>query len=129
MEPISPKDFGTLPGTEDWRVISDGANAYFRTGSMAAGARLVHAISELPDVDAHAPAVDVLRDGVTVRLVTYTDDYYGMTDRDLELARQISTAARALGFVAEPSKVQSFVVCVGALQREDVMPFWQAVLG
>ncbi len=131
MEPISPKDFGTLPGTEDWRVISDGANAYFRTGSMAAGARLVQAIGALPDVDDHAPAVDVLRDGVTVRVVTYSDDYYGMTDVDLELVRAISTAARELGFEADPTKLQSTVVCVGAgaLQREDVMPFWEAVLG
>lgn len=129
MEHISPKDFGTLPGTEDWRVISDGANAYFRTGSMAAGARLVQAISELSDVDDHAPAVDVWRDGVTVRLVTYTESYYGMTDLDLELARQISTIARELGLVAEPSKVQSNVMCVGAPNRDEIMPFWQAVLG
>src|SRR5947199_8175260 len=45
---ISPTQFRESEGVEDWRVLGDGANAYFRTGSYAAGARLVQAISELP---------------------------------------------------------------------------------
>ena len=57
----------------------DGATAYFRTGSFAAGARLVQAISELPGVDDQRPAIDVRRDGVTVRMITFTKDYAGMT--------------------------------------------------
>ncbi|HTX29678.1 MAG TPA: hypothetical protein VME19_21945 [Streptosporangiaceae bacterium] len=31
--------------TRDWRVVGDGAIAVFRTGSFAAGARLVQAIA------------------------------------------------------------------------------------
>ena len=50
---ISPKQFHESEGVEDWRVLGDGACAYFRTGSFAAGARLVQAISELPGVDDH----------------------------------------------------------------------------
>ena len=48
---ISPTQFRESEGVEDWRVLGDGANAYFRTGSFAAGARLVQAISELPGID------------------------------------------------------------------------------
>lgn len=40
------KQFHEASGTEDWRVLGEGACAYFRTGSFAAGARLVAAISE-----------------------------------------------------------------------------------
>ena len=126
---ITPKQFHEAEGVEDWRVIGDGACAYFRTGSFAAGARLVQAISELPGVEDHSPDVDVRHDGVTVRLITYTDDYYGMSRRDVELARQISAAARKLGLSADPSAVQSLLVIPGASAPATVMPFWRAVLG
>ena len=76
-ERISPKQFHESEGVEDWRVIGDGACAHFRAGSFAASARLVQAISELPGVEDHTPDVDLRHDGVTVRLITYTDDYYG----------------------------------------------------
>jgi 4a-hydroxytetrahydrobiopterin dehydratase len=126
---ISPKQFHESEGAEDWRVLGDGACAYFRTGSFAAGARLVQAISELPGVDAHHPDVDVRCDGVTVRLITIADDYYGMSRRDVELARQISLAARQLGLSADPSAVQSLLVIPGAPAVVEVVPFWRAVLG
>lgn len=79
---ISPKQFHEAEGTEDRRVVGDGACACFRTGSFAAGARLVQAISEVPGVDDHRPDIDVRHDGVTVRLITITDDHYGMSRRD-----------------------------------------------
>lgn len=126
---ISPKQFREAEGVQDWRVLGDGANAYFRTGSFAAGARLVQAISELPGVEEHHPDIDVRHDGVTVRLITFTDDYGGMTRRDAELARQISAAARKLSLAADPSSVQSLLVIPGATVRAEVMPFWRAVLG
>lgn len=111
---ISPKQFHDSEGVDDWRVLGDGACAYFRTRSFAESARFVQAITELPGVDDHYPDVDVRHDGVTVRLVTTADDYYGMSKRDVEVARQISAAARALGLSANPSVVQSFLVIPGA---------------
>ncbi len=33
---ISPKQFHDSEGVEDWRVLGDGACAYFRTGSIPA---------------------------------------------------------------------------------------------
>lgn len=72
-EPITPRQFDEADGVEDWRVVGDGACAYFRTGSFGAGARLVHAISALPGVGDHHPDVDLRYEGVTVRLITITD--------------------------------------------------------
>lgn len=126
---ISPQQFHASAGVEDWRVIGDGACAYFRTGSVAAGARLVEAISAVPGVEDHPPDIDLRRDGVTVRLITYTADYYGMSRRDIELARQISAAARGLGLTADPTVVQSLIVIPGAPLPAEVMPFWRAILG
>jgi 4a-hydroxytetrahydrobiopterin dehydratase len=96
---------------------------------VGAGARLVHAISQLAGLQDHDPDVDLRYGGVTVRLLTITDDYYGLSERDVELARQISAVARELGVPADPSAVQTVQVTIDALVGAEVMPFWRAVLG
>jgi 4a-hydroxytetrahydrobiopterin dehydratase len=126
---ITVRQFHEADGVGDWRVVGDGACTYFRTGSFAAGARLVEAIGELADIDDHAPNVDLRPDGVTVRLITITDDYYGMSQRDVELARRISGVAKDHGLSGDPSAVQAFLVIPGAPDIAEVMPFWRAVLG
>jgi len=110
-------------------VLGDGAHAYFPTDSFAASARLVQAIAELPGLDDHQPDVDLRHDGVIVREATTTDNYMGMTKRDVELARQISRVAREHGLSADPAAVQSFLVIPGAPDTAEVMPFWRAILG
>ncbi len=129
IERITPRQFHQADGVEDWRVVGEGACMYFRTGSFAAGARLVHAISELAGLDDHHPDVDLRWGGVIVRLITITDDYSGLSERDVELARQISSVARELGVPADPSAVQTVQVTIDALVGAEVMPFWRAVLG
>ena len=128
-EHIAPDQFHAAEGVEDWRVLGEGACAFFPTESFAAGARLVEAISRLPGLDAHQPDVDLRQDGVTVRLLTTGDDWFGMSTRDVELARQISAVAKGLGLAADPTAVQSLLVIPGAPDTAAVMPFWRAVLG
>ena len=128
-ERITPRQFHEAEGVGDWRVLSEGACAYFRTGSFAAGAGLVQAIGEIDGLEDHGPDVDVRHDGVTVRLLTRADDYWGMSERDVELARQISAVAREQGVPADPSAVQTLLVIPGAPSTAEVMPFWRAVLG
>ena len=95
--PDQSEKFDDPRAVEDWRVIGDGACAYFQTGSFAASCELVEAISKPPGVEDDLPDVDLRHDGVTVRLIMYTDNYYGMSRARLEMARQISAAARRLG--------------------------------
>src|SRR6266704_292372 len=99
---ITARRFHESEGVEDWRVLGEGACAHFRTGSFAAGARLMDAIGQLAGLDDHHPDVDVRYGGVPVRLSTITDDYYGLGERDVELARQISAVAPELGVPADP---------------------------
>jgi 4a-hydroxytetrahydrobiopterin dehydratase len=114
---------------DDWRVVGDGACALFRTRSFGQSTRFVAAIGALEGVDRHPPSIDVRADGVTVRLLTTDDGTYGMSRRDVDLARRISGAAAELGLTADPSEVQSILVIAGAADITTVMPFWQAVLG
>lgn len=120
-ERITPRQFQESEGVGDWRVLGEGACTFFRTGSFAAGARLVGAISGLPGLDEHHPDVDLRHDGVTVRLMTITDDYYGMSQRDVELARGISEVARERGVKADPSAVQTLLVIPGHSRGDAVL--------
>ena len=106
---INPKQFHESEGVADWRLTSEGATAFFRTRSFAESARLVQAISELQGVEDHRPGIDVRHDGMTVHMITYTDDYFGPSQRDIDLARQISAVALKLGLTADPSAVQSLL--------------------
>jgi 4a-hydroxytetrahydrobiopterin dehydratase len=91
-EPITARQFHFSGGVEDWRVADGGACAYFRT----TGARLVQAVAELPGLEDHAPDVDLRPDGVFVRLFTTAPAPDGLSSRDVELARRISSAAQQL---------------------------------
>lgn len=126
---ITPTQFREGDGVEDWRVVAEGACAFFRTGSLAESARLVSAISALAGDEAHRPDFDLRPGGVTVRLVTTTPEWYGTFEHHVEQARQISAVARGLGLQADPSPVQSFMVIVEALRIPEVLPFWRAILG
>ncbi len=126
---ITGKQFDESPGVEDWRALWGGGFActYFQTRSFGTGAALVHAISELTAAANHQVDVDLRSEGVTVRL--FTDDPGGLSNHDVELAREISAAARKLGVSADPSGVQHVQVSIGALVIAEVLPFWRAVLG
>jgi 4a-hydroxytetrahydrobiopterin dehydratase len=129
-ETITPQKFHQAAGIEDWRVLTNVAHAHFRTGSFTEGVALVDAMGRLAEQAGHQPDVDLRPDGVTVRLTTTTPDhFFWLSDRDVELARQISAAARELGVAADPSSVQMVQVTIDALVHPEVMPFWRAVLG
>jgi len=127
IERISPRQFHEADGVEDWRVLGDGACTFFRTGSFAAGVALVDVIGRLADAADHHPDIDLRYGAVTVRLWTHEVD--GLSERDVDLARQISAVACELGVPADPSAVQTVQVTIDALVGPEVMPFWRAVLG
>jgi 4a-hydroxytetrahydrobiopterin dehydratase len=127
-EPVTMRAFHADERTRDWRVVGDGATAIFRTGSFAAGARLVQAFA-LGAAGPHHPDVDLRHDTVTVRIVTATPDYMGMTTDDVELAVRISDLARDQGLIPEPTLIQTVQLAMDALVSAEVMPFWAAVLG
>jgi 4a-hydroxytetrahydrobiopterin dehydratase len=124
---MTPPEFSEADGVDDWRVLANGASAHFATDAFATGVALVDAIGALADVAIDFPDVDLRASGVTVRLTA--DWEHGLSRRDLELARQISAAARALGAPADPAAVQDVQVSIDALDIAAVRAFWRAVLG
>ncbi len=126
---ISPDDFHAADGVSDWRVLAEGAQAFYPTSSFADSAGFVAALAGVAGVEDHQPDVDIRRGGVTVRLITKAEDWYGPTQRDLALARRISAAAAVHGLTAEPSGMHGLLLVVGAPKGSEVLPFWRAALG
>jgi 4a-hydroxytetrahydrobiopterin dehydratase len=127
---VSVREFREAGGTDAWPVLGDGACTFVPTDSLATSARLAQAIASIAGIEDHRPDLDIRPDGVTVRLVTYTDDYYGMSRRDVEVARAIAAAAADLGLSPDGAAVQSVgPIVVGAVDVAKVMPFWLALMG
>jgi 4a-hydroxytetrahydrobiopterin dehydratase len=58
------------------------------------------------------------------------DDWWGMSRRDVELARRISAVAAEMGLAQDGTSVQSVdPIVIGANDIAKVLPFWRALLG
>jgi 4a-hydroxytetrahydrobiopterin dehydratase len=123
----SARAFHDADGVEDWRVLFSGAHAFFRAPSFEEGARFVAAIAEVAEAVGQFPDVDLRPEGVTVR--TASGEYGALSERDVELARGISAAARRLQLEPDPSQVQVVAIAVAQDEGSDVAPFWAAILG
>jgi 4a-hydroxytetrahydrobiopterin dehydratase len=110
-----------------WRVLAYAACTHFRTASLAEGTTLAGAIAKLAEGSGRRPDVDLRSNGVTVRLkVNETGE---LSEGDVALAREISTAARELGLPVDLTGLQSYQIAIDALVIPDVKPFWASVLG
>ena len=124
---VTARAFHAVDGVEDWRVLFSGAHAFYRVASFAEGARFVAAIAEVSDDVGHFPDVDLRPEGVTVR--TCSGEYGALSEHDVELARRVSAAARALQLEPDPSEVQAVGIAVAQDAGADTGPFWAAALG
>ncbi|WP_437583100.1 4a-hydroxytetrahydrobiopterin dehydratase [Paramicrobacterium sp. CJ85] len=99
VERISAERFAAESGVEDWHADDDHARARFNTGSFAKGVEFVVEIGKLAEEANHHPDVDLRYPNVTVTLSTH--DVSGLSQRDIDLATQISVAARNLEIPTE----------------------------
>jgi 4a-hydroxytetrahydrobiopterin dehydratase len=127
MDQLHPKDFHAVPGTDDWRVLFWGANAFYRTGSFAQAVEFVGRIGDAADAVGHAPDVDVRPEGVAIRTTTGRDG--SLSAKDAELAVAVSEAAHAMGLTPDPSVLQFVGIAVAQDAGVDSRPFWEAAFG
>lgn len=95
VDRISAEKFRRSNGVSEWTADETRVRATFATGSFSAGVSFVDEIGALADAANHHPDVELTYPSVTVTLSTHEVD--GLSQRDVELARQISEAARKLG--------------------------------
>src|SRR3954468_14897483 len=107
-EPMKIRDF--QDAAQDWRVVSDGACAFYVTSSLGQAAAFVEALAQVPNMSEHRYGIDIRPSGVTVRLVPLRDDYIGMDDTGPELTTAVSADAAQEGLKSDPSRIQSLLI-------------------
>lgn len=113
-----------LPG---WRILTKKLHATFLTGNFAAGADFVARITPLAEAANHHPDVDLRYPAVHIAL--FSHDVGGLTQRDIDLAGQISALAAELGIETDLRTPQDTEIGIDAIDIDVVKPFWRAVLG
>ncbi|WP_166979708.1 4a-hydroxytetrahydrobiopterin dehydratase [Paramicrobacterium fandaimingii] len=98
VDRISAEEFIEAPGVADWEADEAHVTATFATGTFSSGVSFVDEIGALADAAEHHPDVELTYPAVTVTLTTHEVD--GLSERDVELARQISQVAHDSGIHA-----------------------------
>jgi 4a-hydroxytetrahydrobiopterin dehydratase len=126
METLSRQQVALSAGLDDWRALAQGLHARFRAADLAAAARFVGAVAELPASGEHA---DLRLDGgaVDVRVCTRVDGLW-LTADDVALAATVSALAAERGLVPEPTEVTQVELALDTPDDARLGPFWSAVL-
>jgi 4a-hydroxytetrahydrobiopterin dehydratase len=110
----------------EWRIMHFTLQARFRTGDFVTGLKFVNEIGEAAEAMNHHPDLDLRYPTVHVRLSSH--DVGGLTQRDLDLARQISEIAARMGATADTAAVQVLELALDTHDHAEIAPFWAAVL-
>ncbi|RYP80143.1 4a-hydroxytetrahydrobiopterin dehydratase [Nocardioides guangzhouensis] len=111
----------------DWRQILGRLKARFRTGDFATGLALVDKIGEVAEDSDHHPGILFTYSDVIVTLVSH--DVRGITSRDLDLARRISSLAAELEIESDVSGITQLELGLDTSLGEGLAPFYAALLG
>jgi 4a-hydroxytetrahydrobiopterin dehydratase len=111
----------------DWRQILGRIKARFCTGDFRTGLALVDAIGAAAEAANHHPDIQLTYADVIVTLSSH--DVGGITSRDLDLARQISSHAAALGIDSDTSGLTQLELGLDTARGPQLAPFYAALLG
>jgi 4a-hydroxytetrahydrobiopterin dehydratase len=110
----------------DWRKLAQALHARFLTRNFAAGLDFVTAITAAAEAANHHPDVTLTYPFVDIKLLSH--DVSGITERDVDLARQISAIARDRDITAQPSAVAEIELALDTADLAAIGPFWAALL-
>ncbi|MFF0863997.1 4a-hydroxytetrahydrobiopterin dehydratase [Nonomuraea sp. NPDC003560] len=113
-------------GPAGWAYLLGSLHTRLHTGTFAAGLALVDAIGAAAEEMDHHPDLDLRYTHVDVRLSSH--DAGGVTERDLRLARAVTTLAADAGVRLDPASVSVLELGLDTPARDTVRPFWAAVL-
>ena len=129
-DPVAPLPYSQVQaeeGLDDWRMMFQTLETRYATGTFATGLDLVTRIGAAAEEAGHHPELDLRFATLHVRLISR--DVFGVTTRDLDLARRISALAAEVGVEADPGAVEVVELALDTADRAEIKPFWRAILG
>lgn len=122
----------------EWRKLAQGLHARYLIDSFSDGAKFIAAVGEAGDVAGHYPRVMLGNGFVDLRLVSldaiYRDDQgtehtvEWVTQKDIDLARQITEIAAQHGLSADPASVSVVELGLDTGNSGAIAPVWAALL-
>ena len=113
-------------GLAGWAYLLSGLQTRIHTKNFATGLSVVDAIGAAAEEMNHHPDLNLRYTHVDVRLTSH--DERGVTDRDIRLARAVSSIAAAAGVRLDSSGVSRLELALDTPASESIVPFWAAVL-
>jgi len=113
-------------GLAGWAYLLSGLQTRIHTKNFATGLSVVDAIGAAAEEMNHHPDLNLRYTQVDVRLTSH--DERGVTDRDIRLARAVSSIAAAAGVRLDSSGVSRLELALDTPASESIVPFWAAVL-
>ena len=113
-------------GLAGWAYLLSGLQTRIHTKNFATGLSVVDAVGAAAEEMNHHPDLNLRYTHVDVRLTSH--DEHGVTDRDIRLARAVSSIAAAAGVRLDSSGVSRLELALDTPASESIVPFWAAVL-
>ena len=126
MEKLSTQEILDA-GLDDWRKLAQALHARYRIADFKAGAAFVAAIAEAAEAAGHHPDVKMTDGVVDVSLCTHEDGLW-VTQKDIDMAREITEIARQNGLEPEPTAVTQLEMALDTAHEDGVAPFWSVLL-
>jgi 4a-hydroxytetrahydrobiopterin dehydratase len=114
-------------GLGDWRKLAQALHARYRIADFRAGAAFVAAVAEAAEAASHRPDLKMTCSVVDVSLCTREDGLW-VTQKDIDMAQQISEIARRYGLESEPSAVAQLEIALDTANEDGIGPFWSVLL-
>ncbi len=111
---------------DGWANLMGSLHTRIHTPDFATGLEVVDAIGAAAEQMNHHPDLDLRYSHVDVRLSSH--DAGGVTERDIRLARTVSSIAAAAGVEIECASVSRLELGLDSPSSETVLPFWRAAL-
>lgn len=111
----------------DWRKLAQALHARFHVPDYLAAAAFIGAVAQASEDAGHHPDVKLTYGVVNLALCTREEGLW-VTQKDVELARQISAIARDQGLTADPTAVTQLELALDTAHEADIAPFWSALL-
>lgn len=113
-------------GLNDWRTVGKTLQGRFDTPDFSAGLEFVTQVAAVAEAANHHPDLELHYSFVKVALISHDVD--GLTNRDVDLAGQISQVAAGLDLTSRPGTLSVLEIGLDTWDAAEIAPFWRAVL-
>jgi len=114
-------------GLADWRKLAQALHARYSVPDYEVAAAFIAAVAQVADAESHHPDLKLTHRALDVSLCTNEDGFW-VTQKDVDMARRVSTIAQDLGLEPEPTEVAQLEIALDTAHEDRVSPFWSVLL-